>query len=227
MGKLRVVSYSDESFEDRKEAGKLLARALKDFRAKDAVVLGIPRGGMVVAGEISRVLNLELDIVLSRKLGCPGNPELAIGSVGEDGKLFLNEDLVSRAGADKAYLEAEKARQLDEIKNRVRLFRQSKAKVSLKGKTVIVTDDGVATGATMQAALWASRRENPGKLIAAIPVGAGESVRRLADYADEVIVLRLPRDLYAIGQFYRHFDQTSDEEVLEILQEPAQGEKCE
>ncbi len=219
MGKLRVVSYSDESFEDRKEAGRLLAEALKGFRGKDALVLGIPRGGMVVAGEIAGALNSELDIVLSRKLGCPGNPELAIGSVGEDGRLFLNEELSFRVGADETYIETEKARQLSEIKKRVRMFRQFKAKVSLEGKTVIVTDDGVATGSTMQAALWASGRENPKRLIAAVPVGAGESVRFLADYADEVIVLRLPRDLYAIGQFYRHFDQISDEEVLEILKE--------
>ncbi len=219
MGKSRVVYYSDESFEDRKEAGRLLATALEGFRGKDTVVLGIPRGGMVVAGEIAGALNSELDIALSRKLGAPGNPELAIGSIGEDGKLFLNEDLAFRAGADKAYIEAEKARQLAEIKNRVQLFRQFKAKVVLKGKTVIVTDDGVATGATMRAALWASRRENPKKLIAAVPVGAGESVRLLADYADEVIVLRLPRDLQAIGQFYRHFDQASDQEVMAILKE--------
>ena len=219
MGKLRVVFYSDESFEDRKEAGRLLAAALKGFRGKDTVVLGIPRGGMVVAGEIAGALNSGLDIVLSRKLGCPGNPELAIGSVGEDGRLFLNQDLAFRVGADETYIETEKARQLTEIKKRVQLFRQFKAKVPLEGKTVIVTDDGVATGSTMQAALWASGRENPKRLIAAIPVGAGESVRFLADYADEVIVLRLPRDLYAIGQFYRHFDQTSDEEVLEILKE--------
>jgi len=219
VGKLRVVFYSDESFEDRKEAGRLLAAALKGFRGKDTVVLGIPRGGMVVAGEIAGALNSGLDIVLSRKLGCPGNPELAIGSVGEDGRLFLNQDLAFRVGADETYIETEKARQLSEIKKRVQLFRQFKAKVPLEGKTVIVTDDGVATGSTMQAALWASGRENPKRLIAAVPVGAGESVRFLADYANEVIVLRLPRDLYAIGQFYRHFDQTSDEEVLEILKE--------
>ena len=214
MGKLRVVFYSDESFEDRKEAGRLLAAALKGFRGKDTVVLGIPRGGMVVAGEIAGALNSGLDIVLSRKLGCPGNPELAIGSVGEDGRLFLNQDLAFRVGADETYIETEKARQLSEIKKRVQLFRQFKAKVPLEGKTVIVTDDGVATGSTMQAALWASGRENPKRLIAAVPVGAGESVRFLADYADEVIVLRLPGDLQAIGQFYRHFDQTSDEEGL-------------
>lgn len=223
MGKLRIVSYSDESFKDRKEAGRLLAAVLKSLRGKDAVVLGIPRGGMVIANEISRFLSLELDIVLSRKLGAPGNPELAVGSAGEDGKLFLNEDLALRVGADETYIKKELAHQLTEIKNRIKLFRQFKAKVALEGKTVIVTDDGVATGATMQAALWASRRENPKKLIAAIPVGARESVELLANYADEVIALRVPQELGAIGQFYENFGQTSDEEVLDILKESAKA----
>lgn len=221
MGKLRIVSFSDKLFEDRKKAGKLLGASLKALRGKDTVVLGIPRGGMVIANEISRLLGSELDIVLSRKLGAPGNPELAIGSVGEDGKLFLNEDLAIRVGADETYVEKELARQLTEIKNRITLFRQFKAKVSLTRKTVIVTDDGVATGATMQAALWASRRENPKKLIAAIPVGARESIELLSGYADEVIVLRVPRELGAIAQFYENFEQTSDEEVLDILKDSA------
>ncbi len=219
MGKLRVVYYSDESFEDRKEAGRLLAGALNEFRAKDTVVLGIPRGGMVVAGEIARLLAAKLDIALSRKLGAPGNPELAIGSISESGRLFLNDDLAFRVGADKEYIEAEKSRQLAEIKGRIRRFRGVKEKVPLKGKTVILTDDGVATGATMQAALWDARQENPERLIAAIPVGAKESLEALVECADELIALRVPEYLGAIGQFYLNFEQTSDEEVLEILRE--------
>lgn len=221
MGKLSVLSDSSESFKNRKEAGKLLAAALRGLSGKDTVVLGVPRGGMVVASEIFRVLNSELDVVLSRKIGAPGNPELAIGAVAEDGKLFLNEELAFHVGADKTYVEIEKTRQLTEIKNRRQLFRQCKAKVSLKEKTVIVTDDGVATGATMQAALWVSRQDEPKKLIAAVPVGALETVEFLADYADELLVLRAPRYLGAISQFYEHFDQTSDEEVMEILREAA------
>lgn len=219
MGKLRIVSYSEQSFEDRKEAGRLLAASLKDLHGKEVVVLGIPRGGIVIANEISRALNSELDIILSRKIGSPGNQELAIGSVGEDGKLFLNEDLAFRVGADEIYVERELARQLTEIKNRVRLFRQFKAKVNLKGKTAIVTDDGVATGATMQVALWECRRENPKMLIAAVPVGARESIELLADYADEVVVLRVPQELGAISRFYNNFEQVRDHEVLEILKE--------
>lgn len=223
MGKLRVVSYSGESFEDRKEAGRLLAASLKGLSGKDTVVLGIPRGGIVIANEISRALNSELDIILSRKIGAPGNPELAIGSVGENGRFFLNKNLALRVRADKTYIETEKARQLTEIKNRIRLFRQFKANVPLKGKTVIITDDGVATGATMQAALWECRGEDPKKLIAAVPVGARESVELLAEHADEMIVLRAPENLGAIGQFYKNFEQTSDEEVLEILKQPAKA----
>lgn len=225
MGKLRVVSYSDESFNNRKEAGSLLAYFLKEFQGKDTVVLGIPRGGLVVANEISRILNSELDIVLVRKIGAPGNPELAIGSVGEDGKFFLNKDLAFSVGADKAYVEKEKARQLAEIKDRMQMFRRFTTKITLKGKIVIVTDDGVATGSTMQAALWSNRQEKPKRLIAAVPVGAKDALELLADHADEVIALRVPQYLGAIGQFYEHFDQTSDEEVLAILQEEAKAKR--
>jgi putative phosphoribosyl transferase len=221
MGKLRIISYSDQAFADREEAGRLLADFLKGLRLKDSVVLGIPRGGMVIANEIAQALGWELDIVLSRKIGAPGNPELAIGSVAEDGKLFLNDELAFQTGADKDYIEREKIQQLDLIKKRVRLCRRFKAKVSLTGKTVIITDDGIATGSTMQAALWAGRREDPKKLIVAVPIGAGGSIDLLAGYADEVIVLRVPAEFYAIGQFYRDFNQTSDHEVLEILKKAA------
>lgn len=183
------------------------------------MVLGIPRGGVIVAAEVSRILNAKLDIVLSRKLGAPDNPELAIGAITEDGRLFLNEGLAARVGADKSYIESEKARQLLEIKDRIKRFRKVKQKISLKGKTVIVTDDGAATGATMQAALMSLRQEKPAKLIAALPVAAGEAVELLADYADEVIALRVPDYLGAIGGFYLDFSQSSDEEVLGILRD--------
>lgn len=180
-----------------------------------------------MAAEISRLLDAELDIVLSRKLGAPYNPELAIGAVSEEGKIFLNKDVVLLAGADRIYIAEEKARQLAEIKARIQRFRQVKAKVSLKGKTVVVTDDGVATGATMQAALLAIRKENPKKVIAAIPVAAKESLKALTKYADEVIVLRVPDYLGAISQFYVNFEQTSDEEVLRILDENSKNRKRE
>lgn len=163
--------------------------------------------------------------MLSRKIGAPGNPELAIGSVGENGEIFLNEDLVSRVGADKNYIESEKIRQLAEIKNRIKKCRQVKPKVSLEGQRVIIIDDGIATGATMQAALLAAGGKKAKKVIAAVPVAAKESVALLADYSDELIVLRMPDFLGAIGQFYENFEQTSEEEVLSALREAAEKEK--
>jgi len=154
-------------------------------------------------------------------MGAPGNPELAVGAVGEDGKLFLNRDLASSVGADAGYIEKEKERQLMEIRSRAGRFRKARARVPLKDKTVIVTDDGVATGATMQAALWAARQENPLKLVAAVPVGVRENIEAVAAFADQVVVQLLPRHLYAIGQYYEDFRQTTDDEVLEILKEYA------
>ncbi len=171
------------------------------------------------------MLQAKLDIVLSRKIGAPGNPELAIGSVGENGKLFLNDSLVFRVGADKGYIESEKIRQLAEIKNRINKCRQIKPKVSLAGQTVIIIDDGIATGATMQAALLAASREKAKKVIAAVPVAAKESVVLLAGYADELVVLRVPAFLGSISQFYENFAQTSEEEVLSALREAAENEK--
>lgn len=165
--------------------------------------------------------------MLSRKIGAPGNPELAIGSVGEDGKIFLNADLASRVGADKSYIESEKIRQLAEIKNRIKKCRLVLPKVSLEGQTVVIIDDGVATGATMQAALLAAGREKAKKVIAAVPVAAKESAALLVNYADELIVLRVPEFLGAIGQFYENFEQTSEEEVLSALREAAENEKKE
>jgi len=218
VGKLRVVSYNDDVFQDRQEAGRLLGDVLKDLPGSETVVLGIPRGGMVVAEQIYRRLNSELDIVLARKIRAPADPELAIGSISEDGRFFLNKDLVLQVNADKDYIKQEKLHQLAEIKNRLQKFRRFKNKVPLKGKIVVVTDDGVATGSTMLAALWASFREEPKRLIAAIPVGARSSLELLVNQADEVIVLRAPKYLGAVSGFYAHFNQVSDEEVLEILQ---------
>lgn len=217
MEKARIISYSEEPFSGRKEAGTLLAKELIKLRLKNAVVLGIPRGGVIIAKEIAAILGADLDIVLSRKLGCPGNPELAIGAVSEDGKLFLNEKLVSELGEDKPYIEQEKLRQLALIKQRIKQYRGVLAKLSLKDRYVIVTDDGLATGATMHAALWIARQERPNRLIAALPVGPADTIQSLAQDADDVICLRAPSFFTAIGQFYLDFSQVEDEDVLEIL----------
>ncbi len=216
---LRILSQASEQFADREEAGRLLAEELSEYRGQKAVVLGIPRGGIIVAREIARQLDAELDIVLAHKLRAPGHEELAMGSVAEDGKLFLIREVVEQLGVAEAYIQQEKARQRIEIKRRTELIRQVRSKIPLKGRIVIVTDDGVATGATTQAALWAVRMEQPEKLIAAMPVGPEDTIRRLAGDVDEMLCLRTPPLFAAVGQFYRQFYPVEDEDMLEILRE--------
>ncbi len=221
-GKLRILSHSQELFRDREEAGKLLAYELAKFREQSLVMLGIPRGGLVIARELARELKAELDVILSRKLRTPGHEELAMGSVAEDGTLFLNDEVIRELGVSSAYIEREKIYQLAEIAKRAKLIRRVRPKVPLKGKVVIVTDDGVATGATTQAALWSVRLEQPERLILALPVGPEDTVMILARDADETICLRTPPFFAAVGQFYSHFDPVEDEEMLRILQEEFQ-----
>jgi len=224
-GRLRILSHSDLMFRDREEAGRLLAAGLGEYRGQNAVVCGIPRGGMVVAREVAGELGAELDIVLAHKLRTPGHEELAMGSVAEDGRVFLHQEVVGRFGVGEVYLQQETARQLAEIKRRRELFRRARPKVELKGKIVIVTDDGVATGATTQAALWAVRLEQPKKLVAALPVGPEDTIVRLSRDVDEMLCLRTPPSFAAVGQFYRRFDQVEDEEVLRILSETYRGSR--
>jgi predicted phosphoribosyltransferase len=197
MGKLRIVSSDDRPFEDRVEAGRLLGRELSDLRGQRAVVLGIPRGGLVVARELARHIEADLDIVLSHKLGAPGNPELAIGAVAEDGRLFLHRDLVEQLDVDGGYIEREKELQLAVLAQRTRQARRVLPRV------------------------WAARQEKPKKLIAALPVGPRETIARLADDADEMVCLRAPYSFAAVGQFYIRFEQVEDDQVARILAEEA------
>jgi putative phosphoribosyl transferase len=216
---IRVISYSNEPFKDREQAGQILAEELINLRGKKAVVLGIPRGGIIVARELARRIEAEMDVVLSRKLGTPGQSELAMGSLSEDGAIFLNRDVVQELGVTDRDIEREKVLQMGEIQRRSQLIRSILPKTPLKDRIVLVTDDGVATGATMQAALWAVRQENPQKLIAAIPVASAEALERLSIDADEIICLRQPPFFYAVGQFYAQFYQVEDRDVLQILEE--------
>ncbi len=216
---LRILSYSNVSLANREEAGRLLAEELSEYRGRKAVVLGIPRGGIIVAREIARQLDAELDIVLAHKLRTPGQEELAMGSVAEDGKLFLNQEVVQKLRIGDPSIRQEKARQLAEIKRRTEMIRRVQPRIPLRGRIVIVTDDGVATGATTQAALWAVRMEQPEKLIAALPVGPEDTVKRLAGDVDEMLCLCTPPVFVAVGQFYRQFYPVEDEEMLRILRE--------
>jgi putative phosphoribosyl transferase len=215
--RVRVISYSGEPFQNRSQAGKLLAEELTYLKDKKAVVLGIPRGGIVVAKYLAREIGADLDIVISRKLGAPNQSELAVGALAESGEVYLNQYVVNELGVSESYIEEEKERQMAEIKRRSQLIRSVLPRMPLKDRVVLITDDGVATGATMQAAVWAIRREKPRKLIVAIPVASEEAVTRLAQDVDELVCLRMPANFMAVGQFYYQFSQVTDEEVLEIL----------
>lgn len=223
--RVRLISKSSEPFKDRAQAGQLLAVEMNSLRGRNAVVLGIPRGGIIVARELARLLEADLDIVLSRKLGTPGQSELAMGALAEDGKIFLNQEVVQTLRITPQEIENEKARQMEEIRRRYQVIRNVLPRTPIEGRTVIVTDDGVATGATMQAALWTSRQERPRKLIAAIPVASGEALERLSADADEIICLRQPPFFYAVGQFYLQFRQVEDADLLQVLEEESRRRK--
>ncbi len=225
MEKLRIVSQADELFLNRAEVGLLLARELETYQGKSTLVLGIPGGGVVVAYELAFQLDAVLDIILSRKIGAPHQPELAVGAVSEDGSMVLNKGIMESSGVDESYISEEKARQLAHIEILRKTYRQIKPAEKYTGKNVIVTNDGVATGATMEAALWMVRKENPRKLVAALPVGPRTSLERLSKSVDEIICLRAPKFFYAIGQFYREFHQLNQKEILDILKKAADDAK--
>ena len=204
-------------FRDRVEAGKRLASALKDFVGKDAIVLAIPRGGVVVGYEVACALGVFLDVIIPRKIGAPDNPELAIGAMTEDETIILDESLTRYLGVSEDYIKEESERQKLEIERRLKLYRGDVAYPSLKERDVIIVDDGIATGATMKAALASIRKRGAKATVVAIPVSPPSTVRELEKEADRVVCLYTPESFYAIGQFYEDFAQTTDEEVIRLL----------
>jgi len=213
-------------FRDRHEAGKLLAQNLLDLKGNpNAIVLGIPRGGVVVAYEVAKTLGLPLDVFVARKIGAPGNPELAIGAVASDGTVVLDELSISLMGVPKQYIEKETERQKEEIRKRLQAYRGGREGYSLQGKIVILVDDGVATGATIIASLRAIKASNPSQTILAVPVAPPDTVEKLRREADKVICLYTPSPFWAVGAFYVNFEQISDEEVQALLAELASGEE--
>ncbi|WP_309261148.1 phosphoribosyltransferase [Lysobacter arvi] len=203
-------------FRDREDAAKALGDALAKYRGHDPLVLAIPRGGVPIGRIVADALGGDLDVVLVRKLGAPGNPELAIGAVDDHGSVVLNEN-AERAGADRTYIEREAARQLAVIRERSRRFRTLKPAPTIAGRTVIVVDDGLATGATMQAALQTVRAEHPSRLVCAIPVAARDSLTEAAHYADEAVCLATPTPFRAVGVHYKNFGEVSDDQAAELL----------
>lgn len=213
-------------FRDRKEAGERLAAELgRMFEAKPdlapPIVLALPRGGVPVAFEIARRLGAPLDLVLVRKIGTPMQPELAAGAVvdGEDPVLVLNDEVVAQAGISEAELEAAKRRELAEIERRRGGYLGGRAPLPVAGRTAIVVDDGIATGATMRAAIRALRRRDPDCLVMAVPVAARDSIADLGGEVDKVVCLETPSWFWAVGAHYQDFRQTTDEEVTHLLAE--------
>jgi putative phosphoribosyl transferase len=205
-------------FKDRRDAGQQLAARLAFLKGQpNVIVLGIPRGGVVVAAEIARALHAPLDVFLAHKLGAPFNPELAVGAITSTGEVLLDELLVTELRLSEKEIAREVAQQRKEIARRLAAFRRNRPPLDLQNKTVVIVDDGIATGSTMLAALRALRRQKIERLILAIPVGPPETVQRLACECDQVIVLDMPEPFWAVGRFYIHFGQTSDEEVIELL----------
>lgn len=205
-------------FEDRTEAGRTLAGELTAFKQRDdVIVLGIPRGGVVVGYEIARVLDVPLDVYITRKIGAPHNPELAIGAVASDGTLILDHQLAKRLGVSQKYIDEESERQKREIERRIAEYRGDLPVPELNGKVVILADDGVATGATTLATIKAVRAQQPGELVLAVPVGPRDTMERLRREVDQLFCLHAPEVFWAVGAFYNVFDQTSDHEVKALL----------
>jgi putative phosphoribosyl transferase len=211
----RVVS--GRRFLDRQDAGRFLAEALASYGPRDPLVLGIPRGGVVVAAEVARRLDAEIDVLVARKLGAPGQPELAIGAVTADGGRWLNGSLVAALGVDPEYLDGVTRAQTAEARAREERFRGVRPPPVVRGRVVILVDDGFATGATVRAAARALRRKKPALLVLAAPVGAPDTCRDLMAEADAVVCPVQPSPFHAVGAFYERFEQTEDEEVAAIL----------
>ncbi len=206
-------------FRDRIDAGRALAERLGIYRGKDILVLGIPRGGVPVAAEVARRLNAELDVLVARKLGAPGQPELAIGAVTGNGGEFVDEEMVDYLGVSEAYLQRVRQEQLGEARRREARFRGGRPAERIRDRIVVLVDDGLATGATMRAAARSVRKHRPALLVVAVPVGSREACAALREEADEVVCPLVPEFFGAVGSFYENFEPTEDAEVESILRE--------
>jgi predicted phosphoribosyltransferase len=206
-------------FENRADAGRQLLESLHGFRGPDTLVLALPRGGVVVGREIADGLDAQMDVLIVRKLGAPGQPELAVGALvyGNQPQVVFNEKILNAMGIDRDYLKQEYEEQLAEAKRRDERYRGGKSPPKIRGRTVILVDDGIATGATVKAALRGLKLQKPKRLVLAVPVAPPETLLKLQADVDEVICLRTPPDFQAVGQFYKDFHPVSDEEVVELL----------
>jgi putative phosphoribosyl transferase len=211
-------------FDDRTTAGRALAESLAQYRGRnDVIVLALPRGGVPVAFEVAQALGAELDVLVVRKLGVPFQPELAMGAIASGGAVYRNMEVLRLAQVSEREFETVLARERTELQRREALYRGARPPLQVNGRIVIVVDDGMATGASLHAGLAAMRMLRPAKLVAAVPVAPPDAVERLAGLADDFICIAAPEDFHAVGQFYRRFDQTSDDEVRDLLARSHEG----
>lgn len=219
----RQPTHNESSavFVDRRQAGALLGERLGRYRGKGALVFGIPRGGVPVAAAVADAIQAELDVVVAHKVGAPFSRELAIGAVTANGGQFIDHRMIREFGISKAYLARAVAAEMAEARQREERLRRGRPLPPIAGRTVIIVDDGLATGATMRAAVRSVRRHQPARVVVAVPVGAAETCAALADEADEVVCLDEPEPFYAVGLYYQHFEPVEDEEVQRLLERAA------
>ena len=222
MGEVEVVVHEEvrmaRTFRDRTDGGRALAARLAELRDSDVVVLGLPRGGVPVAYEIARALDAPLDVIVVRKVGAPGQPELAMGAIGEDGVRVVNDEIVRAVGATAADFARVETRERDELHRRAERFRRSAPRVDLVGRTAVIVDDGIATGSTARAACQVAKAHGAARVVLAVPVAAPESVRALSADADEIVCVEQPRWLRSVGQWYDDFTQVDDQTVVDLLE---------
>ncbi|MGD1055614.1 MAG: phosphoribosyltransferase family protein [Nitrososphaerales archaeon] len=209
-------------FRDRTEAGRKLAAALTEFRGKDLVILAIPRGGVVVAAEVARALGAPLDIVVTRKIEAPGEPEYALGAVTQEGDVIVDRQAAESLGASKEYLDSQVKKKREEVNERMKRFRGDAPYPNVEGKVVVIVDDGIATGSSVAAAVMSVRKRKPKEVVVAVPVAPKDAVETLTSDGTRVVCLETPGAFLAIGEFYGIFDQVDDEEVKLILDKSRQ-----
>lgn len=207
-------------FSDRRAAGRLLAERLRPFASVHPIVLGIPRGGVPVAAEVAEALGAPLDVIIAHKIGCPWQPELAVGAVGEEGVTIIDESLVFRLGIAPAELVVIERREREELTRSLERYRGTRSSIPVRGRDVIVVDDGIATGATMKAAIEVLRARGAARVIVATPVAPAAAIEELGALADDVIVVETPERFSAVGRFYDSFEPTSSSEVAALLRAP-------
>jgi putative phosphoribosyl transferase len=210
-------------FADRRDAGRRLAEILKELDQANPIVIALPRGGVPVAGEIARALDAPLEILAVRKIGAPGRPEFGIGAIAEDGTRVIDEEAIAVLGVRNGELEQIVSRERAELDRRVLAYREERPPPDFRDRTVVIVDDGAATGLTVTAAIRAVRRHKPRRIVLAVPVCSSEALAVLRDEADQVVCLRVPRRLRSVGNWYRDFAQVSDAEVIAELRRPAKA----